>query len=41
MKKVPALPYVVVYGKDGKVVKPVLGFNLKALDAAIAEGTAR
>jgi thiol-disulfide isomerase/thioredoxin len=41
MGKVPALPYVVVYGKDGKVVAPVVGFNLRALDAAIAKGAAR
>lgn len=41
MGKVSKLPYVIVYGKDGKVVKPIVGFNLVALDAAIAEGTAR
>ena len=41
MGKVARLPYLVVYGKDGKLVKPIVGFNLKALDAAIAEGAAR
>lgn len=41
MKKVKGLPYVVVYGKDGKIVRPVVGYDIKALDAAIAEGAAR
>lgn len=41
MAKVAKLPYVVVYGTDGKIVAPVTGFDLKALDAAIEKGAAR
>lgn len=41
MTKVARLPYLVVYGNDGKIVRPIVGFNLAALDAAIAEGAAR
>lgn len=41
MKKISGLPYVVVYGKDGKIVKPIVGYNIKALDAAIDEGASR
>lgn len=41
MSKAAKLPMVIVYGKDGKVVAPVVGFNLKALDEAIATGAAR
>ncbi len=35
------LPFVVVYGRDGKPVKTIAGLDLAALDAAIAEGAAR
>ena len=38
MREVPKLPYVVVYGKDGKRVKEIAGLDLKALDAAIEQG---
>ncbi len=38
MRKVPKLPYLVVYGKDGKPVREIAGLDLKALDAAIEEG---
>ncbi len=38
MKKTPRLPYVLVYGKDGKLVKKISGLDLAALDAAIAKG---
>lgn len=41
MKDVPKLPYVVVYGKDGKRVRPIVGMDLEALDAAIRDGGAR
>jgi thiol-disulfide isomerase/thioredoxin len=41
LKKVAKLPYVVVYGKDGKLVRAITGFDLAALDQAIAEGNAR
>jgi thiol-disulfide isomerase/thioredoxin len=41
LKDVPNLPYVVVYGKDGKRVGAVAGFDLAALDRAIAAGRAR
>ena len=39
--KVGKLPHVVVYGKDGKQVKAITGFDLAALDKAIADGGAR
>jgi len=39
--QVASLPYVVVFGKDGKRVQEITGFDLPALDRAIAEGTAR
>ena len=36
LKNIPDLPYVVVYGKNGKRVDAVAGFDLEALDRAIA-----
>ncbi|HYO53281.1 MAG TPA: thioredoxin family protein [Archangium sp.] len=39
--QVENLPYLVVYGKDGKLVRTVRGFDLGALNAALAEGGAR
>jgi thiol-disulfide isomerase/thioredoxin len=39
--KVEKLPYVIVYGKDGKQVRAITGFDLDALDKAIADGGAR
>lgn len=41
MEKVSSLPYVVVYGRDGKRVREISGLDLAGLDAAIAEGAAR
>jgi thiol-disulfide isomerase/thioredoxin len=41
LKDIPGLPYVVVYGKDGKRVKAVSGLDLPALDRAIAEASGR
>lgn len=41
LKDVPALPYVVVFGKDGKVAGRVAGLDLDALDKAIAVGAQR
>lgn len=38
---VTSLPYLVVYGKDGRRVREVAGLDLEALDRAIAEGGAR
>ena len=38
---VPNLPYVVVYGKDGKRVEAVAGLDLDALDRAIARAGGR
>ncbi len=37
----PNLPLLVVFGKDGKRVESISGFDLVALDAAIAAGAAR
>lgn len=41
LKGVASLPHVVVYGRDGKLVRAITGFDLDALDRAIAEGAAR
>lgn len=41
MKGVPSLPYVVVFGKDGKRVQAVAGLDLEGLDKAIAAASAR
>ncbi len=38
---VPNLPYLRVYGRDGKPVRNISGFDLAALDAAIKEGASR
>jgi thiol-disulfide isomerase/thioredoxin len=37
----PNLPFVIVYGKDGRAVATVSGLDLAALDRAIAAGGAR
>jgi thiol-disulfide isomerase/thioredoxin len=39
--KVESLPYVVVYGRDGRLVRAISGFDLAALDQAIEEGAKR
>jgi len=39
LKNVPGLPYVVVYGKDGKKVSAISGLDLAALDRTIAEAS--
>jgi thiol-disulfide isomerase/thioredoxin len=41
LKNVPSLPYVIVYGKDGRRVAAVAGLDLAALDRAIAEASRR
>jgi thiol-disulfide isomerase/thioredoxin len=41
LARVDKLPYVVVYGRDGKLVRGITGLDLEALDRAIAEGGAR
>ena len=41
LANVPSLPYVVVYGRDGKIVRAISGFDLPALDRAIEEASAR
>lgn len=38
---VSTLPFVVVFGKDGRRVREVSGLDLAALEAAVAEGAAR
>jgi thiol-disulfide isomerase/thioredoxin len=37
----PSLPFVIVYGKDGRAVATISGLDLAALDRAIAAGGAR
>jgi thiol-disulfide isomerase/thioredoxin len=39
LKSISDLPYVVVHGKDGKRVDAVAGFDLAALDKAIAKAS--
>jgi thiol-disulfide isomerase/thioredoxin len=41
LKDIPSLPYVIVYGKDGKRIAAVAGFDLGALDKAIEKGRSR
>jgi thiol-disulfide isomerase/thioredoxin len=41
LQEVPSLPYLVVYGRDGKKLKTLQGADLGALDKAIAEAAAR
>jgi len=41
LASVPNLPYLVIYGMDGRPVRSVTGLDLAALDAAISEGAAR
>ena len=41
LAKVATLPYVVVYGRDGRLVRAITGFDLTALDQAIEEGARR
>ena len=38
MKKTPALPYRIVYGKNGKLVGKVLGNKPETLDKLIEKG---
>ena len=38
LRGVESLPFVIVYGKDGKRVRTVVGLNTRALDRAIADG---
>jgi thiol-disulfide isomerase/thioredoxin len=37
----PSLPFVIVYGKDGRAAATISGLDLGALDRAIAAGAAR
>jgi thiol-disulfide isomerase/thioredoxin len=41
MKTAAELPYLIVYGRDGKQVAAISGLALDKLDAAIAEGRTR
>jgi thiol-disulfide isomerase/thioredoxin len=41
LAKVPSLPFVIVYGKDGKLAGTISGLDLKELDRAIAVGSGR
>lgn len=41
LKKVPSLPYVVIYGPDGSQKATLHGADLAALDAAIARASGR
>jgi thiol-disulfide isomerase/thioredoxin len=38
--QVESLPYLLVYGRDGKLVRAISGFDLAALDQAITDGLA-
>lgn len=39
LKKVPALPYVIVFGPEGARVEEIAGLNIPRFDAAIASAT--
>jgi hypothetical protein len=39
LREVPTLPFLVVFGRDGREVKRVSGFDLAALDAALVEAS--
>jgi len=41
LKDTPSLPYIVVYGKDGKRVRAISGLDLAALDRTISEASGR
>jgi thiol-disulfide isomerase/thioredoxin len=41
LTNVASLPYVVIYGKDGRLVRAISGVDLTALDRAIADGGGR
>ena len=41
LKEVPQLPYVIVYGANGKKVDEIVGVDLRRLDDAIAKGAAQ
>jgi thiol-disulfide isomerase/thioredoxin len=41
LRDVPSLPFVVVYGRDGKRVRTLHGADVAALDSAIAEANRR
>jgi thiol-disulfide isomerase/thioredoxin len=41
MRSATSLPYVIVYGRDGKQVAEISGLALDQLDAAIAKGRSR
>lgn len=41
VKKVPSLPFLVIYGPDGKKVTSLHGANLASLDAALAKAAGR
>ena len=41
LKDISSLPYIVVYGKDGRRVRAISGLDLAALDRTIAEATAK
>jgi thiol-disulfide isomerase/thioredoxin len=41
MRSATSLPYVIVYGRDGKKVAEISGLALDQLDAAIAKGRSR
>lgn len=41
LAKVPTLPYVIIFGRDGKIVRDISGLDLDAIDAAVDEGSRR
>jgi|GEM_PF-609926 len=41
LRNVPSLPFVVVYGRDGRLFKTLHGADVAALDAVIAEASRR
>lgn len=41
LRKVPTLPYVIVYGRDGKKLREISGLDIPSLEAVIAEAARR
>jgi hypothetical protein len=38
LKNIPSLPYVIVYGHDGKRIDAIAGLDIKRLHKAISQG---
>jgi thiol-disulfide isomerase/thioredoxin len=41
LTRVPTLPYVIIYGRDGKIIRDISGLDLDGIREAVDEGSAR